>query len=150
MTFESNIATPPLWTIIYTYASLRAYDLQLDASIAVAAQKLRDGAIQIDALVNNAGVYGVARGREGFALTLETNFFGPLRVTLGLLPLLRDGAVIGFEIQSLVFSDKALFRVPLEGVLSKGGWIGEIAMRTVASFLVKPLTDQLARAFRGR
>ena len=79
-----------------TGGRLKAVELDVtsDASIAVAAQKLRDGAIQIDALVNNAGVYGVARGREGFALTLETNFFGPLRVTLGLLPLLRDGATI--------------------------------------------------------
>ncbi|MBL0214041.1 MAG: SDR family NAD(P)-dependent oxidoreductase [Myxococcales bacterium] len=79
-----------------TGGRLKAVELDVtsDASIATAAQKLRDGAIQIDALVNNAGVYGVARGRDGLALTLETNFFGPLRVTLGLLPLLRDGATI--------------------------------------------------------
>ena len=69
-------------------------DVTSDASIATAAQKLRDGAIQIDALVNNAGVFGAARGRDGLALTLDTNFFGPLRVTLGTLPLLRDGATI--------------------------------------------------------
>ena len=71
-----------------------ALDVASDASVAMAAQKLRDGAIRIDALVNNAGVYGVARGPGGVALTLETNFFGPLRVTLGMLPLLRDGATI--------------------------------------------------------
>jgi NAD(P)-dependent dehydrogenase (short-subunit alcohol dehydrogenase family) len=69
-------------------------DVTRDESVAVAARKLRDGAIRIDALVNNAGVYGVARGRDGIARTLETNFFGPLRVTLGLFPLLRDGATI--------------------------------------------------------
>ncbi|HEX4804651.1 MAG TPA: SDR family NAD(P)-dependent oxidoreductase [Conexibacter sp.] len=69
-------------------------DVMSDASIAAAAQKLRDGAIRIDALVNNAGVYGAARGPDGVARTIETNFFGPLRVTLGLLPLLRDGATI--------------------------------------------------------
>lgn len=75
---------------------LRAVELDVtsDASVATAAQKLRDGAIRIDALVNNAGVYGIARDEAGVALTLETNFFGPLRVTLGLLPLLRDGATI--------------------------------------------------------
>jgi NAD(P)-dependent dehydrogenase (short-subunit alcohol dehydrogenase family) len=79
-----------------TGGRLKAVELDVtsDASIATAAQKLRDGAIQIDALVNNAGVYGVARGPDGVALTLETNFFGPLRVTLGMLPLLRDGATI--------------------------------------------------------
>jgi NAD(P)-dependent dehydrogenase (short-subunit alcohol dehydrogenase family) len=65
-------------------------DVTSEVSIATAAQKLRDGAIKIDALVNNAGVYG----RREVPLTIETNFFGPLRVTLGLLPLLRDGATI--------------------------------------------------------
>jgi carbonyl reductase 1 len=69
-------------------------DVTSDASVAAAAQKLRDGAIRIDALVNNAGTYGGARGPDGVARIIETNFFGPLRVTLGLLPLLRDGATI--------------------------------------------------------
>lgn len=65
-------------------------DVTDETSIATAARKLRDGAIRIDALVNNAGVY---RGATVEA-TLATNFFGPLHVTLGLLPLLRDGATI--------------------------------------------------------
>jgi carbonyl reductase 1 len=69
-------------------------DVTSDASVAAAVQKLRDGAIRIDALVNNAGVYGSARGPDGVARTIETNVFGPLRVTLGVLPLLRDGATI--------------------------------------------------------
>lgn len=67
-------------------------DVTSDASVLTAVQKLRDGAITIDALVNNAGIYG--EGRGDVAKTIETNFFGPLRVTLGLLPLLRDGATI--------------------------------------------------------
>jgi len=69
-------------------------DVTSDASCMAAAQKLRDGAIRLDALVNNAGVYGVARGPDGVAQTIETNFFGPLRVTLAMLPLLRDGATV--------------------------------------------------------
>src|ERR1044071_4430398 len=69
-------------------------DVTSDASIATAAQKLRDGAIRIDALVNNAGVFGAARGPDGVARPLATNFLGPLQVALGLLPLLRDGATI--------------------------------------------------------
>jgi NAD(P)-dependent dehydrogenase (short-subunit alcohol dehydrogenase family) len=69
-------------------------DVTSDSSVERAAVKLRDGAIRIDALVNNAGVYGKARGRDGTTVTLETNFFGPLRVTLAMLPLLRDGATI--------------------------------------------------------
>src|SRR5215510_3528754 len=63
-------------------------DVTSDASVATAAQKLRDGAIRIDALVNNAGIYGAARGPDGTMRTIETNFFGPLRVTLAVLPLL--------------------------------------------------------------
>jgi len=79
-----------------TGGRLKAVELDVtsDASVAAAAGKLRDGAIRIDALVNNAGVYGSARGPGGVARTIETNFFGPLRVTLGVLPLLRDGATI--------------------------------------------------------
>lgn len=79
-----------------TGGRLKAVELDVtsDESVATAAQKLRDGAIRIDALINNAGVYGDARGPGGVVRTLETNFFGPLRVTLGLLPLLRDGATI--------------------------------------------------------
>src|SRR5262245_25999120 len=71
-----------------TGGRLKAVELDVtsDESVATAAQKLRDGAIRIDALVNNAGVYGAARGPDGVAHVIETNFFGPLRVTLGLLP----------------------------------------------------------------
>lgn len=79
-----------------TGGRLKAVELDVtsDSSVATAAQKLRDGAVRIDALVNNAGVYGAARGPDGVARTIETNFFGPLRVTLAMLPLLRDGASI--------------------------------------------------------
>lgn len=65
-------------------------DVASDASVTAAAQKLRDGAIKLDALVNNAGVFRGATATE----TLETNFFGPLRVTLALRPLMHDGATI--------------------------------------------------------
>ena len=68
-----------------------AIDVTDEAAIATAVQKLRDGAIRLDALVNNAGVYGSS---SGLAQTIETNFFGPLRVTLAALPLLQDGATI--------------------------------------------------------
>ncbi len=79
-----------------TSGRLKAVELDVtsDASVATAVQKLRDGAIRIDAIVNNAGVFGEARGPEGVARTIETNFFGPLRVTVAMLPLLCDGATI--------------------------------------------------------
>jgi NAD(P)-dependent dehydrogenase (short-subunit alcohol dehydrogenase family) len=68
-----------------------------------AAQKLRDGAIKIDALINNAGVLRDSR-------VIETNFFGPLRVTLGLLPLLRDGGSITNVTSSLASNVDAATR----------------------------------------
>jgi NAD(P)-dependent dehydrogenase (short-subunit alcohol dehydrogenase family) len=79
-----------------TGGRLKALELDVtsDTSVASAARKLRDSAILIDALVNNAGVYVAARDPNRAAVTLETNWFGPLRVTLAMLPLLRDGASI--------------------------------------------------------
>src|SRR3954470_22686189 len=54
-----------------TGGRLKAVELDVtsDASVAAAAQKLRDGAIMIDALVNNAGVFGTARGSGGGVTT---------------------------------------------------------------------------------
>lgn len=78
-----------------TGGRLKAVELDVtsDTSVEAAARKLRDGAIRIDALINNAGIYR-ARGPDAVGLVVETNFFGPLRVTLGMLSLLRDGATI--------------------------------------------------------
>jgi NAD(P)-dependent dehydrogenase (short-subunit alcohol dehydrogenase family) len=66
-----------------------ALDVTSSDSIAGLAARLRRDAIRLDALVNNAGVY-----RDEPRRTIETNFFGPLRVTEALLPLLNDGATI--------------------------------------------------------
>ncbi len=66
-------------------------DVTSDASVKALADRLRRERVSIDVLVNNAGISmkgfdeNVARG------TLETNFFGPLRVTDALLPLIPDG-----------------------------------------------------------
>lgn len=69
-------------------------DVTSPDSIADLVQRLQQDAIRLDALVNNAGVYGERRGPEGTRHTLETNFFGPLRLTEALLPVLNDGATI--------------------------------------------------------
>jgi NAD(P)-dependent dehydrogenase (short-subunit alcohol dehydrogenase family) len=57
------------------------------------ARLLRDRT-RVDALVNNAGVYGTRGGPEGTRRTVETNFFGPLRLTEALLAALADGATV--------------------------------------------------------
>jgi NAD(P)-dependent dehydrogenase (short-subunit alcohol dehydrogenase family) len=69
-------------------------DVTRPDSIADLVARLQQDAIRLDALVNNAGVYGERRGAEGTRRTLETNFFGPLRVSEALLPILDDGATI--------------------------------------------------------
>ena len=143
-----------------------ALDVTSDASVTTAAQKLRDGAIALDALVNNAGVYGTARGAEGVALTLETNFFGPLRTTLALLPLLRDGATITNVTSGLgalsaldpsrarVLADPALTREALVAhmhafVQSGGkGWGGDAY--NVSKAALNALTRILASELRDR
>src|SRR5262245_22336145 len=69
-------------------------DVTSPDSIASLGQTLERDAIRLDALVNNAGVYGERRGADGVRRTIETNFFGPLRVTEALLPILNDGATV--------------------------------------------------------
>lgn len=66
-------------------------DVTNDASVRAMADRLRREGISLDVLVDNAGISmkgfdeKVARG------TLDTNFFGALRVTDALLPLMHDG-----------------------------------------------------------
>jgi len=69
-------------------------DVTSPDSIGALARRLQQDGIRLDALVNNAGVYGERRGAEGVRRTLETNFFGPLRVTEALRPVLNDGATV--------------------------------------------------------
>ena len=72
-----------------------ALDVSDPAAIADGARKLRDGAVRLSALVNNAGVYGEAQGDARFdevPRVLAVNFHGPLRVTDALAPLLVEGA----------------------------------------------------------
>lgn len=100
-------------------------DVTSNTSVASAARRLRDGAVFVDALINNAGVEVADDDPNHVALTLETNWFGPLRVTLAMLPLLRDGASITNVTSSLgalenldeehrrLFTDPALSREAL-------------------------------------
>ena len=147
-----------------TGGRLKAVELDVtsDASVAAAAQKLRDGAIRLDALVNNAGIYRDADD----ALTFETNYFGPLRVTDGLAALLRDGATITNVTSGLgelanlapakraMFADAALDRAGLtthvrEFIETSGkGW-GTDAYG-VAKAALNALTRVLARELAPR
>ena len=114
-----------------TGGRLRAVELDVtaDASVATAAQKLRDGAIRLDALINNAGVYGAARGADGTRRTLDTNFFGPLRVTQAMLPLLADGATITnvtSELGALAHLDAAHRRLLADPALTRDALVAAV------------------------
>jgi carbonyl reductase 1 len=75
-------------------ARFRRLDVSDPASIAGLAGSLGEEGLELDVLVNNAGISmegfdeRVARG------TIDTNFYGPLRLTEALLPLIRDGGAI--------------------------------------------------------
>ncbi len=74
--------------------SLRRLDVAEEADISRLAEDLSAEGVTLDVLVNNAGIglqgldAGVARR------TLGVNFYGPLRVTDALLPLIPDGGDI--------------------------------------------------------
>jgi NAD(P)-dependent dehydrogenase (short-subunit alcohol dehydrogenase family) len=71
-------------------------DVGDDASVAKLAARVGD--VQLDVLVNNAGILVPdslgALDLDGVRKQLEVNALGPLRVTIALLPKLRDGAKI--------------------------------------------------------
>ncbi len=137
-------------------------DVTSDASVAAAAQRLRDGAIRIDALVNNAGIYRDA----DLALTIETNYFGPLRVTDGLGALLRDGATITnvtsglgelanlAPVKRTLLADPALDRETLtahvRGFVTSGGSGWGTDAYGVAKAALNALTRVLARELAPR
>jgi hypothetical protein len=70
-------------------------DVTEDAEIAAAAERVRDEAGRLDALVNNAGVFPRTGPLHETDLadidwTLDVNLRGPVAVTRAFLPLLRD------------------------------------------------------------
>jgi NAD(P)-dependent dehydrogenase (short-subunit alcohol dehydrogenase family) len=69
-------------------------DVTSDASVRALTEKLERAKIVLDVLVNNAGIAMKGFDANVVKKTLETNFFGPLRVTDALLPLVPDGGNI--------------------------------------------------------
>ncbi|HMA26810.1 MAG: SDR family oxidoreductase [Solirubrobacterales bacterium] len=72
-------------------------DVTDQASIAAARERIESDPGRLDALVNNAGVYGDPTGAADYDLgraheVLEVNTFGPWRLTQALLPLLRGSS----------------------------------------------------------
>ncbi len=70
-------------------------DVKDTASISQFAEKVQNTWGRIDVLVNNAGISINSRFDEpSVRLTIDTNFFGPLRVTDALLPFMQKGAIV--------------------------------------------------------
>jgi NAD(P)-dependent dehydrogenase (short-subunit alcohol dehydrogenase family) len=75
-----------------------ALDVTDDSSVAAAAKLIEDRFGRLDVLVNNAGVTGgmpqdpTAGNLDAVRTAVETNVYGPIRVTNAMLPLLRRSA----------------------------------------------------------
>ena len=72
-------------------------DVTDQATIDAARERIESNPGRLDALVNNAGVYGDPTGAADYDLgraheVLEVNTFGPWRLTQALLPLLRGSS----------------------------------------------------------
>jgi len=142
------------------------------ASIRALADAYRGEGVSIDVLVNNAGI-----ALDGFNArvardTIETNFFGPLRVTEALLPVIGDGGHVVMvssgmgELRGVSpelgerFADPALTRDGLvelvqsfvkaveDGRHAKLGWPSS-AYR-VSKVALNALTRSFARSFEPR
>jgi NAD(P)-dependent dehydrogenase (short-subunit alcohol dehydrogenase family) len=120
--------------------------LQLDvadsASIDRAAAAVRDNPGALDVLVNNAGIgpdFGVAAAEPDFEAiqrALDTNFFGAYRLTIALLPLLRES---GHPRVVNVSSG-------MGGVAEMGGWspgyrVSKAALNAMTRMLSTELAD---------
>lgn len=73
-------------------------DVTSQTSIDAAAAALTAKGITLDVLINNAGILGAFPAPEGAAGTVnaqqvfDTNYFGPIRVTTAMLPLMQNSA----------------------------------------------------------
>jgi NAD(P)-dependent dehydrogenase (short-subunit alcohol dehydrogenase family) len=70
------------------------FDVADADGVAAAADQLREARAKIDVLVNNSGIAMDGFNAEVARRTIEVNFFGPLRVTEALLPLIPAGGTI--------------------------------------------------------
>ncbi len=71
--------------------SFHRLDVSDPGSVNALAGRLEVDGILLDALVNNAGIYIDSPDAESAAQTIDTNFFGALRVTEALQGRMRDG-----------------------------------------------------------
>ena len=117
-------------------------DVSSPASIEQATEQVKAAPGRLDVLVNNAGVGldfgvpGVAPDFEKIQRTLDTNFFGAYRLTIALLPLLRES-----EHPRIVNVSSGM-----GGVAEMGGWspgyrVSKASLNAVTRILSTELAD---------
>ena len=120
-----------------------ALDVADPASIAAAAELVRDDPGSLDVLVNNAGAgadFGVPGADPDFDAiqqSLDTNFFGAYRLTVALLPLLRRSE------HPLIVSVSS----GMGGVAEMGGWspgyrVSKASLNAMTRILSAELADE--------
>ena len=120
-----------------------ALDVSNPASIEAAAAHVAQDPGQLDVLVNNAGIgsdFGVAGKEPDFDAiqrALDTNFFGAYRLTIALLPLLRQSA--GPRVVNVSSG--------MGGVAEMGGWspgyrVSKAALNSMTRILATELKDE--------
>jgi NAD(P)-dependent dehydrogenase (short-subunit alcohol dehydrogenase family) len=72
----------------------RQLDVEDPSSISALAGTLREQGVMIDLLVNNAGITMDGFDEQVARRTIDTNFYGPLRLTEALLGVIPDGGTI--------------------------------------------------------
>lgn len=124
-------------------------DICDSASIAAAAAKIATEHGRLDILVNNAGISVAGDGAPGTVSidvvrqTLETNFFGALAVTQGVLPLLRKS-----EAGRIVNVSSTLGSLKLNNDPAYSGYEVRLAGYNTSKAALNMLTVQLANELR--
>jgi NAD(P)-dependent dehydrogenase (short-subunit alcohol dehydrogenase family) len=101
-------------------------DLASIDSITAFAESVKTGYERIDTLINNAGLFSKApsRTKDGFELTMGTNFLGPFLLTNLLLPLLRkspDPRIVNLSSSAFRFGN--ISRIPVNPIKPYHGFL---------------------------
>jgi NAD(P)-dependent dehydrogenase (short-subunit alcohol dehydrogenase family) len=120
-----------------------ALDVSEPASIERAAAAVADDPGKLDVLVNNAGIVidggvaGAAPDFEAIQRTLDTNFYGAYRLTVALLPLLRQS-----EHSRIVNVSSGMGGVAEMGGFVPGYRVSKAALNAMTRILSTELKDE--------
>jgi NAD(P)-dependent dehydrogenase (short-subunit alcohol dehydrogenase family) len=127
-------------------------DVDSEASIVAAAQRVADDHGRLDILVNNAGILPEATAPDAtrpldvalFRKTFETNVFGAVAVTQSFLPLLRRspaGRIVNVSSTMGSLSDQTNSSSPYYGLVLPAYQTSKAALNGLTIALAKALAD---------